>query len=191
MENKRAEDTERRVRAKIDTEAGKKAAIRTDEEVARDAIAMEGEWSDEEKVFIPPTKLWNRRPPHWRSVGQYALKNGVGKTFIDHMDDFTCSRETALHQIYRWMHDVKTNKVPTIARAPIYGTTIDNELLDSFKTRQVAGLSVNCIDLRLLLLPILEKHGKSALAEKPNSFGSSWAKRFFKRHKISWNSCNE
>ncbi len=28
-------------------------------------------------------------------------------------------------------------------------------------------------------------HGKSALAEKPNSFGSSWAKRFFKRHKIS------
>ncbi len=142
MERKRDEDEERRLRARIDTEDGKTAAARTEEEIIREEIARFCSWSDEDEEYIYQKKSWNRRPPHWRNVGEYALVHGVGKAFFDHEQDFTCNRETAFNQIYRWMKDVKNNKEPTLQRTPVYGTAIDNELLEAFKIRQHAGLSV-------------------------------------------------
>jgi DDE superfamily endonuclease len=61
---------------------------------------------------------------------------------------------------------------------------IDGELYKEAMNRILLGLTVDACTLREMLSVLLLKHEKSNLL-KPGHFGTSWAQRFFKRHKLS------
>ena len=145
-------------------------------------------------IFIPKkVKVWKGRADGWKSVAEYAIQHGDNKAMSDFPEYFTgAPYATSKMRLLRWKRDFSENKTPTRHRAPAYGEIIDLQLLEQFDIRRAAGLALDDHTLRLMLLPLLENHGLTGLLKEndgPNTFGSSWARRFYKRHNISTRVC--
>ena len=130
------------------------------------------------------------RPNNWEIIakhyGEWGMKNTIRTYPIELGKRSERSADQALRQ---WLLDFRAKKPSSQLnhRAPAYGHEIDLLLLKEVKVRIEAGLPVDDVVLRLLLVDILEAHRKGDILvenEGKFSFGHGWAYRFWKRHSL-------
>ena len=131
-------------------------------------------------------KGWNARPECWPDISQHHEEFGLKSTLkayekeLEYIPLFK-SRQTTIEG---WVKDRRNKrKLKYSHRAPDCGWEVDNELYTEVQNRVLLGLTVDPVTLREMLLVILQKHGK--LVTDDAKYGTSWAERFFKRHKLS------
>jgi hypothetical protein len=178
------EDIKRRLKAKNTHQAPDDRAI---EEIIRDEIEN---LADDDVIFTPKKqKTWSGRADGWEAVARYAQEHSDYRAFTDFPDYFISGNVKANKmRLKRWKDSVEKNIQYRRYRSPAYGEVIDRELLEKFNIRRNAGLEVDDVSLRLMLIEILEIHGLTQLLHEnggPHIFGSGWASRFYKRHNIS------
>ena len=88
-----------------------------------------------------------------------------------------------------WIEDFRAKKHNGNVgfKAPSYGNKIDLLLLEDVKARMLAGLPVDDVSLRFLLVPILQANDLSDLLIENGGkflFQHAWAARFWKRHNL-------
>ena len=117
------------------------------------------------------------RPKNWEIIAEYYGQWGKYKTIPAFPDELAYRSERSSDQALRaWLLDFRAKKsFSNINKsAPAYGFDIDQLLFAEIKRRIAAGLPTDDVTLRMILVDILEAHGKSNM----------WAARFWKRHKL-------
>jgi hypothetical protein len=98
------------------------------------------------------------------------------------------SDRSADQALKQWLLDYRAKKVSHLTiRAPTYGNDIDALLLTECKARMAAGLPMDDVMLRIMLIGLLALHNKTDLLVENGgkySFQHGWACRFWKRHNL-------
>jgi hypothetical protein len=136
------------------------------------------------------------RPDNWKEIiKEYKLNGLVGlqrcfPEFLKNESGEAISESCLRQRLYRYGKDLNNNKVTQRrgGNAPPYGMAIDNELYLNVMSRRNASLAINNMDMRNMLLTLLQKNNMSHLLLENGGkyvFGQSWVSRFNKRHNLS------
>ena len=131
------------------------------------------------------------RPENWLIIAEHYSQWGMRNTIRNFPAEFAERTSRSADQALRiWLADLKANKLQSAvnSRAAAYGNPIDLLLIKNVKIRVEAGLPIDDVTLRMLLVDILESHGKLALLIENGgkfTFGHGWAHRFWKRHNMA------
>ena len=188
-DERKAIDKKRRIDAR---NAGIAVDKRSEEEKVQDEI--DGFAEDIPDLLIPEEKEYTkrvRRPENWEDIAFDAQVYGNEAALRNFPAAFAGASSTATYQrLNQWKNDIKNNKVFTKKigfNLPTYGTEIDLQLLADCGTTRDAGLPIDDVILRRLLVVRLLAAGKEGLLKENGgkfSYGHSWAMRFFKRHNL-------
>ena len=145
---------------------------------------------DDEAIQKPPRRKQLNRPKNWEVIaefyGQWG-KRAAMRQFEEQLSDR--SYRSIEQALVVWLEDFRAKKHSGNVglKAPSYGNKIDLLLLEDVKARMLAGLPVDDVSLRFLLVPILQANDLSdLLIENGGKFlyQHGWAARFWKRHNL-------
>jgi hypothetical protein len=161
------------------------------EEMIRDEIEQLA--GDDGDIFIPKkAKTWHGRPDGWKMVASYAQEHGYKRCIADFPEYFEGVKyNSQVSRIERWKKDLQNKKGDEkvhCQQPPSYGNVIDQKLVEVFDTRRAAGLSIDDVSLKQLLIPLLHEAGLTGLMKENGgycTFGRGWAYRFYKRNNIT------
>jgi len=142
-------------------------------------------------VVLPrPKKLWVKRPAGWKVIGEHYNLFGMSNTLRTFEAEFVGRSLPATEQaIRKYGKDVTNGKeyLGQVGPPPVIGVDLDKELYNRILVRIDRGLSVDNTIVRTQLLELLMAHDKTELLKAnggPCTLSNSWARRFFKRHKL-------
>ena len=161
--------------------------------------------TSKDHITMKAKKEWNKRPDNWLDIADHCEKWGMKETLrifgeveMNHIKPNNRERNVIL-----WVQNKRDgkNKLSYAVKTPPYGTEVDSQLYIAAQERILLVLTVDPTILRELLFcqftieddkdvnknnpkyvskfKLLREHGGQ------HTFGESWARRFFKRYKLS------
>jgi hypothetical protein len=144
---------------------------------------------ESDEPMVKKTRKQFSRRKNWALIAEYYGQCGKKRTMNSFAKDMgNRSDRSADQALKQWLLDYRAKKVSHLTiRAPTYGNDIDALLLTECKARMAAGLPMDDVMLRIMLIGLLALHSKTDLLVENGgkySFQHGWACRFWKRHNL-------